>query len=539
MDVMDVAAAVATARDARATGAWGEAHAVLAPLAGELDADGLEQLATAAYMLGRDDEFVAALEGAVRAHERSDRAARCAFWIGLSLALRGEPARAGGWFARAGRLVERHGSDCVERGYLLLPQVIERQIAGDRRGADAAAAAAIVIAERFGDADLLALALHEQGHARVALGRVEDGLRCVDEAMVAVCAGELSPIVTGLVYCSAIDGCHVNHELGRAQEWTAALARWCDAQPDMVAFTGRCLVHRSELLQLHGAWDEALAEAQRAARRAAHPSGAGAAAEAAYREGEIARLRGDHAGAEAAYLRAGHAGSEPQPGLALLRLAQGRTEAAAAAIERALAGTRDPQRRAGLLPAAVEIALAAGDDAAARAACAELEAIAAPYRRELLDARVAHARGTLALAGGDAAAALADLRDAQQRWRALEAPYEVARSRELLGLACRALGDDEAARLELDAARAEFARLGAAPDRMRAETALGRDPLGLSARELEVLRRVAAGDTNRAIAAALVLSDRTVDRHVSNIFAKLGVSTRAAATARAYERGLV
>ena len=512
MDVMDVAAAVATARDARATGAWGEAHAVLAPLAGELDADGLEQLATAAYMLGRDDEFVAALEAAVRAHERSDHAARCAFWIGLSLALRGEPARAGGWFARAGRLVERHGSDCVERGHLLLPQVIERQVAGDRRGA---------------------------GHARVALGRVEDGLRCVDEAMVAVCAGELSPIVTGLVYCSAIDGCHVNHELGRAQEWTAALARWCDAQPDMVAFTGRCLVHRSELLQLHGAWDEALAEAQRAARRAAHPSEAGAAAEAAYREGEIARLRGDHASAEAAYLRAGHAGSEPQPGLALLRLAQGRTEAAAAAIERALAGTRDPQRRAGLLPAAVEIALAARNDAAARAACAELEAIAAPYRRELLDARVAHARGTLALAGGDAAAALADLRDAQQRWRALEAPYEVARSRELLGLACRALGDDEAARFELDAARAEFARLGAAPDRMRAETALGRDPLGLSGRELEVLRRVAAGDTNRAIAAALVLSDRTVDRHVSNIFAKLGVSTRAAATARAYERGLV
>ena len=187
----------------------------------------------------------------------------------------------------------------------------------------------------------------------------------------------------------------------------------------------------------------------------------------------------------------------------------------------------------------MEIALAAGNDAAAHAACAELEAIAAPYRRELLDARVAHARGTLALAGGDAAAALADLRDAQQRWRALEAPYEVARSRELLGLACRALGDDEAARLELDAARAAFARLGAAPDRMRAETALGRDPLGLSARELEVLRRVAAGDTNRVIAAALVLSERTVDRHVSNIFAKLGVSTRAAATARAYERGLV
>ena len=216
----------------------------------------------------------------------------------------------------------------------------------------------------------------------------------------------------------------------------------------MVAFTGRCLVHRSELLQLHGAWDEALAEAQRATRRAAHPSGAGAAAEAAYREGEIARLRGDHAGAEAAYLRAGRAGDEPQPGLALLRLAQGRTEAAAAAIARTLAGTpRSAAPRAACSRRRRRSRSRRGTRRPRAGACEELEAIAAPYRRELLDARVAACpRGARARRAATPAAALADLQDAARRWRALEAPYEVARSRELLGLACRALGDEEAAR---------------------------------------------------------------------------------------------
>ena len=539
---MDVAADREQGRDAATRGAWSDAHTALtrAERAGGLEAAELELLATVAAMLGREDERVTWLERAQRAHRAAGDpapAARCAFWIGLSLLVRGEPARAGGWFGRAERLVERAGEDCVERGYLLIPRVIERRAAGDHAAAHAATVEAAEIAERFADADLLALALHEQGQALVALGRVDDGLRLIDEAMVAVCAGELSPYVTGLVYCSVIDGCQEIYELRRAREWTAALTDWCDGQPDMVAFTGRCLVHRAEILQLHGAWEAALDEARRAGERATRAAAAGAVAQAAYREAELRRLQGALSAAEDAYREAARAGAEPQPGLALLRLAQGRPDAATAAIRRVLGETADPLRRARLLPAAVEIRLARDDVDGARAACEELERIAASLGREMLDAHVAHARGALALAEGDAGAALVDLREAARRWQALDAPYEAARSRELIGRACRELGDEDAAELELDAAASAYRELGAEQDRSR----LGppSTPAGLTERELQVLRRVAAGETNRAIAAALVLSDRTVDRHVSNIFAKLGVSSRTAATAFAYEHRLV
>jgi DNA-binding NarL/FixJ family response regulator len=481
-------------REAVADGDWPTAYASL-DRAGVTEPEDLERLATAAFLVGRDGEHALALERAHRAHLEAGaplRAARCAFWIGLNRALRGESATAGGW-----------------------------------------------VAERFGDRDLLALALHEQGYALVALGRLDEGLGLVDEAMIAVCAGELSPIVTGLVYCSAIDRCLENFELRRAQEWTGALTRWCEDQPGLVAFTGRCLVHRSELLQLHGAWDAALTEARHAGRRAQAASSAGAAGQAAYREAELCRLRGAFAEADRAYRKAGVAGREPQPGSALLRLAQGRPDAAAAAISRALGETAAPLFRARLLPAAVEIALAGGDAAGARIACDELATIAAGHRRQLLDALVADAQGAVALAQGNAPGAVMALRNAAARWRELEAPYEEARARELLGRGCRAVGDEDAAALELEAARAAFAALGAVPDRTRVDALLERAPYGLSARELEVLRRVAAGETNRAIAAALVLSERTVDRHVSNILAKLGVASRTAAATCAYERRLV
>jgi DNA-binding NarL/FixJ family response regulator len=528
-------------REAVADGDWPTAYASL-DRAGVTEPEDLERLATAAFLVGRDGEHALALERAHRAHLEAGaplRAARCAFWIGLNRALRGESATAGGWFARARRLVERHSTDCVERGYLLVPDVIGARDAGEHRQAHAAAAEAVAVAERFGDRDLLALALHEQGYALVALGRLDEGLGLVDEAMIAVCAGELSPIVTGLVYCSAIDRCLENFELRRAQEWTGALTRWCEDQPGLVAFTGRCLVHRSELLQLHGAWDAALTEARHAGRRAQAASSAGAAGQAAYREAELCRLRGAFAEADRAYRKAGVAGREPQPGSALLRLAQGRPDAAAAAISRALGETAAPLFRARLLPAAVEIALAGGDAAGARIACDELATIAAGHRRQLLDALVADAQGAVALAQGNAPGAVMALRNAAARWRELEAPYEEARARELLGRGCRAVGDEDAAALELEAARAAFAALGAVPDRTRVDALLERAPYGLSARELEVLRRVAAGETNRAIAAALVLSERTVDRHVSNILAKLGVASRTAAATCAYERRLV
>jgi DNA-binding CsgD family transcriptional regulator len=529
-----------------ATRTWTEAYESLsrADRAAPLDADDLERLATAAHMLGRHDEYVGALERAHHAHlDRNGRlpAARCAFWIAVNLLLRGEVGRATGWLGRGRRLVEREGSDCVERGYLVAAQVFEHEAAGDYEAAIAAAAEAAEIAERFGDADLFALSAQDQGILLIKQGRVAEGLGLLDEAMVAVTAGELSPIVNGFVYCGVIMGCQAACDPRRAQEWTEALTRWCEQQRDMVSFTGTCLVHRAEIMQLRGAWPGALEEARRAGERCAQSSNRSGAAEALYRQGEIHRLQGRFAVAERAYRDARRSGYEPQPGLALLRLAEGRREAASAAIRRLVAETSEPPSRAALLPAYVEIALAGGDVAAARAACAELQELAERWDSDMMSALAAYARGAVDLAEGDASAALAALRHAEQAWRSLEAPYEAARVTVLVGLACRALGDEETAALELDAAREAFARLGAAPDLARLDSLVDpRERLhGLTARELEVLRLVAAGRSNREIATELVISEHTVARHMQNIFAKLGVSSRTAASAFAYAHELV
>jgi DNA-binding NarL/FixJ family response regulator len=365
----------------------------------------------------------------------------------------------------------------------------------------------------------------------------------LDEAMVSVSTGELSPIASGIVYCGVILGCQAAYELRRALEWTAALSQWCEEQPDMVAFTGRCLVHRTEIMALRGAWDEALDEARRAGGRCLRGKNQRAAGEASYLQAEVHRLRGDFAAAEDAYREASQRGREPQPGLALLRLAQGQAGAAAASIRRVLAETTERPARAGLLPAAVEIMLAAGEADGAGAACEELEGIAADYESGMLDAVAAQARGALLLAEGEAERGLVALRRAAQIWQELDAPYEAARARALVARGCRALGDEDAATMELAAARLAFTRLGAAPALAEidalGEPAAPSDAHGLTARELEVLRLVAAGWTNKAIAADLVLSERTVERHVSNIFAKLGLSSRSAATAFAYEHELV
>ena len=536
-------------REFYARRAWVDAYKSLshADQATPLGAEDLNLLATSAYMLGRDDDYLSGLERAHRAYldgGEAVRAVRCAFWVGVNLALRGEMARATGWFGRAQRLLEREERDCVERGYLLVPVLLRHVATGDWEAAAGTAAEAAEIGERFGDADLLALAVHEQGHALVRQGRVEEGLGLLDEAMVAATAGELSPIVTGLVYCSVIAYCQELYELRRAQEWTDALTRWCEQQPDMVAHTGRCLMHRAEIMELQGAWRDALEEARRAVERLAQGAlNQVAAGHALYRQGEIHRLRGKLAAAEEAYREASRCGCEPQPGLALLRLAEGNDDAAAAAIRRVVGETTEQLKRAGLLPAYVEIMLALGDVEEAHSACRELEEISARYGSIVLGAMSAQARGAVALAQGDARAALVALRRAWQVWQELEAPHEVARVRVLLGLACRALGDDDTATLELEAARGVFAQLGAAPDLVRVDSLIRRAPPidahRLTPRELQVLRLVAAGKTNRAIAADLVLSERTVDRHVSNIFTKLGMSSRAAATAYAYEHRLV
>jgi DNA-binding CsgD family transcriptional regulator len=547
--VVDAIGKVERGRESYTRRAWMDAYESLsgADRAAALGAENLELLATSAYMIGRDDDYLSCLERAH--HARLDageapRAVRCAFWVGINLALRGEMARATGWFGRAQRLLEREERDCVERGYLLIPVLLRRVATGDWEAAADTAAAAAEIGERFGDPDLLALAVHEQGHALVRQGRVEEGLGLLDEAMVAATAGELSPIVTGLVYCSVIAYCQELYELRRAQEWTDALTRWCEQQPDMVAHTGRCLMHRAEIMELQGAWRDALEEARRAVARLAQGAlNQVAAGHALYRQGEIHRLRGKLAAAEEAYREASRCGCEPQPGLALLRLAEGNDDAAAAAIRRVVGETTEQLKRAGLLPAYVEIMLALGDVEEAHSACRELEEISARYGSTVLGAMSAQARGAVALAQGDARAALVALRHAWLVWQELEAPHEVARVRVLLGLACRALGDDDTATLELEAARGVFAQLGAAPDLVRVDSLVRRAPPidahRLTPRELQVLRLVAAGKTNRAIAAELVLSERTVDRHVSNIFTKLGMSSRAAATAYAYKHQLV
>ena len=511
--------------------------------AAALGAADLELLATSAYMLGRDDEYVAGLERAHHAHlDAGDamRAVRCAFWMGINLMLRGELGRSTGWLGRAQRLVEREECDCVEQGYLLVP-VFERQLAnGDYDAAYATAGEAAASGERFADPDLLALAVHKQGYALVKQGRVHEGLALLDEAMVAVTAGELSPILTGLIYCSVIEACQEVYALRRAHEWTAALTRWCEQQPEMVAFTGRCLVHRAEIMQLRGAWPDALEEARRAGRRFALAGSRAGRAHALYQQGEVHRLRGELAAAEDAYREASACGLEPQPGLALLRMAQGNGAAAAAAIRRAVGETDDPLQRARLLPACVEIMLATGDVDEANRACGELAALSAGYESGMLGAMAAHARGAVELARGDARGALVALRRASQAWHELGVPYEAARVRLLVGQACHALGDDDTAVLELEAARDALQHLGAAPGLAQLDGLPRRGPAhGLTERELQVLRMVAAGDTNKAIAGKLVLSERTVDRHVSNIFAKLGVSSRAAATAHAYQHDLV
>lgn len=527
--------------------AWANAHRafVVADEDASLEAEDLESLAMAAYLIGRDDEYLAALERAYNAYRdvgRCTRAVRCAFWLGFRLLMRGETGRATGWFAHAQRYLERELRECSERGYLLLPVVEQRLGAGDYEAAYDAASDAAAIGERCGDLELIACARHQQGRVRLQQGQVESGLALLDETMVTVAAGELSPLVTGLMYCSVIAACQQVFALDRTREWTAALTRWCDEQPDMVAFAGVCQVHRAEIMQLRGAWPEAIEEARRAGARSQGVDRR-AAAGALYQEAEVHRLRGDLAAAEEAYRGASELGLEPQPGLALLRLAQGSTGAAVTAIRRLANTTVDPLRRMSLLPAYIEIMLAAGDVQNARNACRELEDLARSFDTGVPAAIAAQARGAVELAEGEAQAAIGALRRALEVWQRIEAPYAVARVRVLIGLACRAMGDEDGASLELDAAKSIFHRLGAAPDLTRTDTLMkgapSRWPHGLTPRELQVLRLVAAGATNKVIASKLSLSEKTVDRHVSNILAKLEVPSRTAATAVAYQRKLI
>ncbi len=528
--------------------AWGKAYAQLsaADTLEPLGFDDLVRLAQAAELIGRHEDTDELAERAYREGLRVrdlPGAARAAFWLGFGLIARGEFARGGGWVARATRLIEEEGLDTVEAGYVLLPGAIRGIDEGRPAESLAAFEEASRIAARFDDPDLATLGRLGQGSALVNLGEIDRGVAFLDEAMVAVTADEVSPIVVGIVYCATIETCQQIFDLRRAQEWTAAFTRWTESQPELMPFRGRCLLYRAELLQFHGAWKDAFAQTKIAYDRLSTPPPEPAVAEALYQQGELHRLRGAFEPAEEAYRQASQGGREPEPGRALLRLAQGDASAALAVIRRAVDERQDPLMRARLLEPYVQIALAAGDPFAAHVAATELGATAESSRAPLLRAMAARAQGSVALADGEANAAIAILRRAWTLWRDLEAPYEAARVRVLIGQACRALGDEDTAASEFDAAGDVFRVLGAGPDLARVE-AMTRSrpktggPAGLTAREVEVLRLVAAGKSNRAIAEALVISEKTVARHVSNIFTKLDLSSRSAATAYAYEHGI-
>ena len=541
--------ALSRGRTAFDRGAWADARSELAAAdaRSSLEPDDLDRLATAAYLVGEDEVSAGAR---ARAHagflERGDpvRAARSAFW--LAFALLDKPAnraQAGGWLARARRLLDECGRDCVEHGLLLCAVGFQRVGEGDVPSAIEAFERAAGIGARFGDPDVTALARH--GHARglIRMNRCADGFALLDEVMVAVTGGELTPIVAGTVYCSVISACYDAFDIRRAQEWTTALAGWCAAHPDVVPFRAQCLIRRSELLQLHGAWEDAAVEAQRATAwctRSASEIDTGAAC---YQQGELHRLQGDFARADECYRRASLAGRKPYPGLALLRLAQGQIDAADAAVRRMLLETTERRARARILGACVEIMLARQDVEGARAAAEELCRIAGELDAPFLQAAAAHCTGVVSLAAGEATGALQSLRQSWTAWQDLDAPYEVARVRASIGLAYRQIGDDDGAQMEFEAAQETFERLGAAPDAARIAALLtpaSASPSGpLTGRELEVLRLVARGKTNRQIAVELSISEKTVARHMSNIFTKLDLSSRAAATAYAYEHKLV
>jgi DNA-binding NarL/FixJ family response regulator len=522
---------------------WGDAFAGFSALDREraLDGEDLERLAVAAYMLWRDEACEEAWLAAHRAWLRRgevERAAGCAFWQALGLFFRGDLAPAMGWVARGGRLLEQSPRDSVEQAWLAMLTALPRLFQGD-----AAVGSAFVeageIAERLADPGAAMFARMCSGYALILEERVAEAMALLDEVMVSVTADEVAPMLAGIAYCQVISLCQAVFDLRRARAWTEALTRWCDSQPDIVPFRGNCLVHRCEILQLQGAWTEAHDSAREACEWLAGPPSWDALGSAHYQLAEIQRLRGELTQAEASYRRASLAGRDPEPGMSLLRVAQGRIDLALRAIRRALDETEDPIARSRLLPAGVEIMLEARDLDRARAAADELDGIAAQHGVPFLSALSAQASGAVLLAKGDARAALSRLRAAHRSWRELDAPHQTARLRLLIALACRELGDAASAELEFEAARGTFEQLGAVPDLDRlARLAGGFRPGDLSPRESEVLTLVAAGKTNRAIATELFISEKTVARHVSNILTKLGLSSRAEATAYAFKHGL-
>ena len=527
-------------RDAREAYALAAAHVVLEP-------DDLEQFARSALLTGDDEAYVDGLARASRAWASKGelaRAAECACYAAMNLGFRGEWVLASGWHARAEELLKDDDCDCAAKVLACGLQAIPLLQAGAADAAYDRFRQAAEIASRCGEPSSAAMARIGVGQCLVGLGRVAEGIAQLENVMLSVIEGEVNPIVSGIAYCSVIGACSQAFDPKRAGEWTRALSRWCEEQPDLVPFRGQCLVHRAQIMQLRGFWPDAMEQIDEACTQLSAPPGHPAVGAAYYEQAELYRLRGDLGQAERSYALAAEFGQETQPGLALLRLVQGRVDAARAGISRALAEIPDGLLRAPLLAAGVEIAIAAADLDAAESASTELNSIAPAHDSALLTAMATRAAGAVLLARGAWAEALPVLRRSWNAWQDVDAPYFAARVRVLVGQACRDSGDLDATRMELDAARAVFDRLGAEPDLKALRDVSGistteRQPGGLTAREIEVLQLVASGKTNRTIATELFLSGKTVARHVANIFTKLNVSSRAAATAYAYEHDLM
>ena len=546
---MPAAEQLTIGREAFTARSWARAYEALAGADrdGDLGTDDLDRLALSAYLTGRDAAYEHALERSVQQLlEGEDRrgAARSAFWLALGLFRLGDHARAGGWLSRAHRALADDGDPpCAEQGLLLIPAALEKLYSGNGEAALEVFEQVLELGTRFRDPDVTAFGVLGSGQAMVACGRREPGLALLDEAMVAVTADDVSPVTVGIVYCAVIENCHLAFDLHRAREWTAELTRWCAAQPDLVPYRGQCLVHRAQVLALEGQWSAAMEEMQRARERLADPPGQPAVGMAWYETGELLRRQGRHGDAEDCYRRASLHGHLPQPGMLLLRLAQGRGPDARAAVDGALATVGSAGDRWHLLAAAAEVCCACGDTAAARAAADELDEVARRQAGPWLGAIAATAVGSVLLTEGSPHDAGAVLRRAFETWRELHVPYEAARVRLLLGEVCHALGDADGALLEWDAARYTFEELGALDDLARVEARLSPGApsraSGLTEREVEVLRLVTRGLTNREIAETLVLSEHTVRRHLQNVFARLGVSSRAAAATFAVQHDLV
>ncbi|MFW6033890.1 MAG: LuxR C-terminal-related transcriptional regulator [bacterium] len=501
-------------------------------------------LARCWWWIGDLEACSANLEDAhVRALEegRTELAATAALELGLAHLLRGNEPVGSGWIGRAGRLAAELPEAAIH-GYLALVLEVDPDFSGaEPTGTRDAARRVRDIGRRCGDPTLVAAGLHGEGRALIGAGDVSAGMALLDEAMVAVLAGEVDGTWAGNLYCATIGACHDLGDFRRMAQWTEAMQRWLDELPAAALFAGDCRVHRAQLLILRGEWDRAAREAERACEELETVSVMNAA-EAWYEVGEVRRRRGDLQAAEDAYRTAHGLGRDPEPGFALLRLAQGRVEAASTSIGAAmLTGTTDSVGRARLCAAQVEIALAAGRLEVARRACGELHEIAAACASPGLEAMAGAARGAVLLAAGRPEQALAPLRKACRLWRELDVPDEAARTGVLLARTYSGLDDTEAARRELDAAASMFDRLGAYAEAARRAVRHGSQPrpYGLSDRELEVLRLVADGRNNPQVAEALVISRRTVARHMSNIFVKLGVSSRTEAARFALDHGLL